>query len=58
MDNEEMAAAFREWNRGELESFLVEVTAAVLAKKDTEENGGGYVVDKVPCRLSNPEWFC
>jgi 6-phosphogluconate dehydrogenase len=46
MDNDEMAILFEEWNKGELESFLIEITAKILAKKDdlTDE---GYVVDKI-----------
>lgn len=39
-----MAELFEEWNKGELESFLIEITAKILAKEDPE---GGYVVDKV-----------
>ena len=30
MDHDEMAAVFAEWNRGRLESYLVEITAAVM----------------------------
>jgi 6-phosphogluconate dehydrogenase len=30
----EQAAVFREWNRGELDSYLVQITAEVLAKRD------------------------
>jgi len=32
----ELAGIFREWNAGELRSYLVEITAAVLAKVDAE----------------------
>jgi 6-phosphogluconate dehydrogenase len=46
MSNDEMSKLFTEWNKGELESYLIEITATILAKKDdlTDE---GYVVDKV-----------
>jgi 6-phosphogluconate dehydrogenase len=46
MENEEMAQLFLEWNEGELESFLIEITAKILAKKDdlTDE---GYVIDYI-----------
>src|SRR6202171_103726 len=30
----ELAAVFREWNQGELQSYLIEITANVLAKAD------------------------
>jgi 6-phosphogluconate dehydrogenase len=32
----EMADIFDEWNRGDLESFLIEITAKILRVKDTE----------------------
>jgi len=34
IDASELAGIFREWNRGELQSYLIEITAAVLAKRD------------------------
>ncbi len=36
MEPEEMAAVWDEWNNGELSSYLVEITAAILRKKDAE----------------------
>lgn len=33
---EEIAEVFREWNQGELDSFLIEITADALTKKDPE----------------------
>lgn len=36
MDAEEMSEMFAEWNAGELSSFLIEITATVLAKKDDD----------------------
>jgi 6-phosphogluconate dehydrogenase len=46
MGNEEMSKLFSEWNKGDLDSFLVEITATILAKKDdlTEDS---YIVDKI-----------
>ena len=41
----EMSAVFAEWNRGELESYLVEITAAILASVD--EDSGQPVVDLI-----------
>ena len=46
LSNEEMSKLFEEWNKGELESFLIEITSKILAKKDTV-TGEGYVVDYV-----------
>jgi 6-phosphogluconate dehydrogenase len=39
----ELAALFAEWNRGELSSFLVEITARVLSRPDSE--GGRPLVE-------------
>src|SRR5215471_1045789 len=43
--NEELADIFDEWNKGELQSFLIEITAKVLRFKDPE--GKGYLVDQI-----------
>ena len=34
----ELAGIFREWNQGELQSYLIEITAAVLAKRDSGDH--------------------
>lgn len=44
MSNEEMSATFAEWNKGDLDSYLVEITRDILAKKDED---GEYVIDRV-----------
>jgi 6-phosphogluconate dehydrogenase len=44
MSNEEMHAVFTEWNVGELDSYLIEITRDILAYKD---EAGDYVVDKI-----------
>jgi len=44
MSNQEMHDVFDEWNKGELDSYLIEITRDILAYKD--ENGE-YVVDKI-----------
>jgi 6-phosphogluconate dehydrogenase len=36
LDVDEIAERFRRWNESELESFLIEISARVLAKKDDE----------------------
>eukprot|EP01018_Ginkgo_biloba_P021458 Gb_14015 [translate_table: standard] len=45
LSNQELADTFSEWNRGELESFLVEITADIFTVKD--EHGDGELVDKI-----------
>mmetsp|Transcript_3002 Transcript_3002/g.4046 ORF Transcript_3002/g.4046 Transcript_3002/m.4046 type:complete len:488 (-) Transcript_3002:213-1676(-) len=45
MSNDEIAATFDEWNKGELQSFLIEITAKIFTKKT--EDGKDYVVDKI-----------
>lgn len=45
LTNEELAAVFDEWNQGELESFLIEITAKIFTRKDDE--GDGHLVDKI-----------
>lgn len=49
MSNAEMAKLFHDWNQGELESYLIEITATILAKKDDKGKEGevvDYVLDK------------
>ena len=41
---DELAGVFAEWNKGELDSFLVEITAAIFAKKDA---GGQPIIDTI-----------
>ncbi|MDB4271632.1 decarboxylating NADP(+)-dependent phosphogluconate dehydrogenase [bacterium] len=46
--NEEQAAIFADWNEGDLESFLIEITANILKQKDpeTEKDIVDLIVDK------------
>ncbi|MGV3618207.1 MAG: NADP-dependent phosphogluconate dehydrogenase [Fimbriimonas sp.] len=50
--NDELAALFGKWNEGALQSFLVEITAAVLAKKDdvTGQNLVDLISDKAKAK--------
>ncbi|MDA7675113.1 decarboxylating NADP(+)-dependent phosphogluconate dehydrogenase, partial [Akkermansiaceae bacterium] len=43
--NEEQAAIFADWNEGDLESFLIEITANILKQKDPET--GTDIVDLI-----------
>ena len=45
MNSAELAAVFRDWNQGELQSYLIEITANVLAKGDGE--AGSALVDAI-----------
>ena len=44
MPADEIAGVFKEWNTGELDSFLIEITANIMAKKDED---GTPLVDKI-----------
>jgi 6-phosphogluconate dehydrogenase len=44
MNNEEMHKVFAEWNEGELNSYLIEITRDILAYKNEE---GKYVLDLI-----------
>ncbi|MEG0267379.1 MAG: NADP-dependent phosphogluconate dehydrogenase [Carnobacterium sp.] len=48
---EEVAEVFAEWNKGELDSFLIELTADALTKKDPET--GQPMVDIILDRAGN-----
>ena len=43
LDNQAQAEVFKAWNKTELESYLIEITANILAFKDEE----GFVVDRI-----------
>jgi 6-phosphogluconate dehydrogenase len=44
MTADEMHQVFAEWNKGDLDSYLIEITAEILAKKDDD---GTPLVDKI-----------
>ena len=46
LSNEELHAVFTKWNEGDLDSFLIEITAQIFARKD-DQGGDGYLVDQV-----------
>ena len=46
MDNDEMSRVFRRWNSGALESYLIKITADILAFRDDE----GAVIDRIEDR--------
>lgn len=51
LSNEEIADVFKEWNTGELDSFLIEITADALTKKDPETDK--HMIDIILDRAGN-----
>ncbi len=45
LSNEELYDVFQQWNQGELDSYLIEITRDIFSVKDPE--GDGYLVDKI-----------
>lgn len=46
LSNDELYEVFDEWNRGELQSYLIEITRDIFSAKD-DQGGDGYLVDKI-----------
>ncbi|MEZ4648448.1 MAG: NADP-dependent phosphogluconate dehydrogenase [Candidatus Eisenbacteria bacterium] len=46
MSPDAIAATFAEWNRGELESFLIEITSKIVDFPD-DQGGGGILLDQI-----------
>jgi 6-phosphogluconate dehydrogenase len=46
LSNDELYDVFDQWNRGELDSYLIEITRDIFSVKD-DQGGDGYLVDKV-----------
>ncbi len=48
LSNDELAEVFTRWNEGELQSFLIEISARIFRTRDPEDASGlGFLVDKV-----------
>ena len=45
-DNDKLAATFAEWNKGDLDSYLIEITAEIFTKKD-DQGTDNHVVDVI-----------
>lgn len=45
LDNDAIAKVFSKWQHGKLDSFLIDITAAIFQKKD--DLTGGYLVDQI-----------
>ena len=46
LSNDELYAVFDEWNRGELESYLIEISRDIFSVKD-DQGGDAFLVDKI-----------
>jgi 6-phosphogluconate dehydrogenase len=46
LNNDELYDVFDNWNRGELQSYLIEITRDIFSVKD-DQGGDGYLVDKI-----------
>lgn len=44
MNNEQIAAAFSEWNKGRMQSYLTEITSKIVNYKDAD---GDYLLDNI-----------
>lgn len=44
LSNEELQSVFREWNKGDLDSYLIEISTDIFGKKD---ESGEYVLDTI-----------
>jgi 6-phosphogluconate dehydrogenase len=45
LDNSQLHEVFKDWNKGELESYLIEITADIFTKKDPET--GQSIIDLI-----------
>jgi 6-phosphogluconate dehydrogenase len=50
LSNQELADTFSEWNKGELNSYLIDITKDIFTKKDEE---GKYLVDVILDEAAN-----
>ncbi|MGP4910102.1 NADP-dependent phosphogluconate dehydrogenase [Hafnia alvei] len=50
LSNDELATTFTEWNKGELNSYLIDITKDIFTKKDDE---GKYLVDVILDEAAN-----
>ncbi len=46
LSNDELHDVFTQWNQGDLDSFLIEITAQIFARKD-DQGSDSYLIDKV-----------
>lgn len=47
LTNDELYDVFADWNRGDLQSYLIEISRDIFSAKDDQPDGDGYLVDKI-----------
>lgn len=47
LTNDELYDVFADWNNGELQSYLIEISRDIFSVKDDQPDGSGYLVDKI-----------
>ena len=47
LDNQEISDTFTEWNKGELESFLIEISARIFSVRDDQADTDDFLIDKI-----------
>ena len=52
LNNDELSETFTQWNQGELQSYLIEITSEIFKKKDNVDKND-YLVDKVLDKTGN-----
>ncbi|WP_125761002.1 NADP-dependent phosphogluconate dehydrogenase [Companilactobacillus hulinensis] len=51
-DLNKVADVFKDWNKGELSSYLIEITASILTRKD-DEGSDDFIVNKIMDKAGN-----
>ncbi|MBX3421276.1 MAG: decarboxylating NADP(+)-dependent phosphogluconate dehydrogenase [Pirellulaceae bacterium] len=47
LNNDQLYDVFSEWNSGELQSYLIEITRDIFSVRDDQPGADGYLVDKI-----------
>jgi len=47
LDNDALASVFNEWNQGELDSYLIEITRDIFTAHDPDGTAGSFLVDHI-----------
>ncbi len=47
LSTSELEAAFKDWNKGDLDSFLIEITGIIFGRDDDQKPGSGALVEKI-----------
>lgn len=47
MSNDEMATTFKNWNKGDLNSYLIEITGDIMSYKEYGDKNNNYLVENI-----------